>query len=148
MLLPEEISHCGDLGRKNGRVVLDGIIACAKECLKEGIPVGLGTDAGCNFITPYDMWRELHYFVKYVGVTPAFALHTATEVNAKILGLESEIGTVEEGKYADFLICKKDPMETFENMREPSMVVARGNVISRPRIRKRKDVEQALDRIL
>ena len=146
--LPEEISHCGDLGRKNGKIVMDGIINCAKECLKEGIPVGLGTDAGCNFITPTDFWRELHYFVKFVGVTPAFALHTATLQNASILGLDGEIGSVEVGKKADLLVCRDDPLVSFETMREPYMVIANGTVYRTPKLKKRKDVETALDTLL
>lgn len=148
VLLPEEISHCGDLGRKNGRIVMDGIIECAKACLAAGIPVGMGTDAGCNFITPYDMWRELHYFTRYLGVTPDFALHTATQVNARILGLEQETGTVEAGKSADLLICSGNPLESFTAMRQPVMVMTRGKLIRSPKLRKRADVEKALNSIL
>ena len=148
VLLPEEISHCGDLGRKNGKIVMDGIIECAKKCLENGITVGLGTDSGCNFITPYDMWRELYYFVKYAGVTPDFALHTATEVNASVLGLSGEIGTVEVGKYADLVVSEKNPLESFENLRKPAMVVTRGRIIHAPSIKKRPDVEEALNMIL
>ena len=146
--LPEEISHCGDMARNNGKVVLDGIIDCAKKCLANGIPVGLGTDAGCNFIEPGDMWRELHYFVKYVGVTPDFSLHTATLINASLLGLDRQLGSVEIGKKADLLICESDPLISFEAMREPFMVVAGGKMFPSPRIRKRADVQQALDSIL
>lgn len=146
--LPEEISHCGDLGRKNGKIVVDGIIECAKKCLENGITVGLGTDAGCNFITPYDMWRELHYYVKYVGVTPDFALYTATTVNASVLGLEDQIGSVEAGKKADLLLLDKNPLENFSYMRRPLAVIKGGNMINAPKIKKRKDVETALDSVL
>ena len=38
------------------------------------------------------MWREVAYFAKYVGVSNAFALHTATQVNAELLGLGGETG--------------------------------------------------------
>ena len=74
----------------SGKVVFDGIIAMARENLANGIPVGLGTDTGCPYITHYDMWRELCYFVKYCGVTPAFALHTATLLNARLAGIDGE----------------------------------------------------------
>lgn len=146
--LPESVSHAGDVGRKNGGIVAEGIIECAKTCLQNGVTVGLGNDAGCNFITPYDFWRELYYFVKYVGVSPAFALHTATAVNAEILGLGREIGTIEVGKCADILICAGNPLESFENLRTPAMVMTRGRLISEPKIRKRKNVEEALDSIM
>ncbi len=148
VFLPEEISHCGDLGRKNGRVVMEGIIDCAKICLKNGIPVGLGTDAGCSFIVPYDMWRELCYFVRFIGVTPDFALHTATQVNAQILKIDHETGTLEEGKCADLLVLSGNPLEDLQALRVPYMVVSRGRRIEHPVIRKRKDVEEALDSVL
>ena len=34
----------------------------AAQALAEGIPVGLGTDSSCPYVTQYDMWRELAYF--------------------------------------------------------------------------------------
>ena len=41
-----------------------------------GIPVALGNDVGCPWITQYDFWRELVSFRKYTGVSNAFAIHT------------------------------------------------------------------------
>ena len=62
----------------NGNVVFEGIIDCAKAAIANDIPVVLGNDVGCPWITQYDFWRELYYFHKYVGVSNAFALYTAT----------------------------------------------------------------------
>ena len=38
--------------------MFDGIVSLAKACLENGIPVGLGTDTACPYVTQYDMWRE------------------------------------------------------------------------------------------
>ena len=57
------------------------------------------------------MWREVAYFAKYVGVSNAFALHTATQVNAELLGLGGETGTIECGKAADILVTRKNPLD-------------------------------------
>ena len=146
--LPEEISHCGDLGRANGKIVTHGIIECAKRCLAAGVPVGLGNDAGCNFVTPFDFWRELYYFSRYVGVSHAFAIHTATLGNAKLLGMENEIGSVETGKKADLLVVNGNPLESFDALRTPFMVVTGGKIIKQPKLKKRKDVETALDSLM
>ena len=94
-LFDRSISHATYEQQENGKVVFDGIIAMARENLANGIPVGLGTDTGCPYITHYDMWRELCYFVKYCGVTPAFALHTATLLNARLAGIDGETGSIE-----------------------------------------------------
>lgn len=85
-LFDRSISHATYEQQENGRVVFEGIVTLAKACLENGIPVGLGTDTGCPYITHYDMWRELCYFVKYCGVTPAFALYSATLLNAELAG--------------------------------------------------------------
>lgn len=61
----------------NGKI-LDGTTALAN-----GIPVVLGNDVGCPWITQYDFWRELFYFHKYVGVSNSFALYTATLNSAR-----------------------------------------------------------------
>ena len=132
----------------NSRVVLDGVIACAKAAHKNGVPVGLGTDTACPYVTHYDMWRELAYFVKYVGVDNAFALHTATCINARIAGIEAETGTVEVGKSADLLICEGDPLRDISVLRNPSAVVMRGRYIDAPRVKKYPNVEKELDKYL
>ena len=102
-----------ELMQYNGNIVFEGIVACAKRALENGIPVGLGTDTACPFVTHYDMWRELEYFRKYVGVSRAFALYTATKRNAEIAGIGDETGSVEVGKSADFLITEKKSVGGF-----------------------------------
>lgn len=88
-----------------------GIIESARAALEAGIKVGLGTDSSCPFVTQYDMWREVAYFAKYVGVSNAFALHTATQANAELLGLGGETGTIECGKAADILVTRENPLD-------------------------------------
>ena len=80
------------------------MILGSKTALENGITVGLGTDTGCPYTTHYNMWRELHYFEKNVGVSPAFALYTATLNNAKILGIDDITGSIEVGKQGDFVV--------------------------------------------
>ncbi len=143
-----KVSHATELSKYNGNVVFEGIIECAKECLKSGIPVGLGTDTGCPFITHYDMWRELHYFCKYCGVDPKLALHTATQVNAEIAGIGDITGTIEVGKCADFVVTKENPLDRTDALRNISMVVAGGHVIRNPKVNKMANVEKELDRFL
>lgn len=141
-------SGVSEIEQYNGKVVFDGIIACAKACLAAGVPVGLGTDTGCPYITHYDMWRELNYFVKYCGVTPAFALHTATAVNAAIAGIDSITGTPEAGKCADLLVTAENPLRDLSALRTPKLVMARGRLIANPKVKKMENVEKALDRFV
>lgn len=147
-LFDREVSHISEMEQYNGSVVFEGVIACAKACLEAGVPVGLGTDTGCPYITHYDMWRELNYFRKYCGVSNAFALHTATQVNARIAGISDKVGTVEAGKEADLLFTVGNPLESLLALRYPKMVMARGQLVREPKVKKMPEVEEALDKYL
>ena len=147
-LFDRSISHATYEQQENGKIVFDGVVEMAKACLARGIPVGLGTDTGCPFITHYDMWRELHYFVKYCGVTPTFALHTATLRNAQLTGLGGETGSIEEGKCADLIACRENPLEGFTALHDLELCVRGGARIERPQIKKMPDVERELDKCL
>ena len=147
-LFDREISHVSEMEQYNGNVVFRGILDCAKACLKNGIPVGLGTDTGCPYITHYDMWREINYFHKYCDVSTKFALYTATLGNAKIAQLDDKIGSIEAGKSADFIVCPENPLDDLTVLRNLSLVVARGKAIKNPKIRKMPEVEKELDKFI
>ena len=147
-LFDRNISHATHEQQENGKVVFDGIVSMAKACLAAGIPVGLGTDTGCPYITHYDMWRELHYFVKYCGVTPAFALYSATLLNAQLAGIGDRTGSIEKGKSADLIVCKENPLQSFSALRTLSMVVKEGYRIKNPIVKKMPEVERELDKFL
>ena len=147
-LFDRSVSHATYEQQENGKVVFDGIIAMARENLANGIPVGLGTDTGCPYITHYDMWRELCYFVKYCGVTPAFALHTATRLNARLAGIDGETGSIEAGKAADLIVCAKDPLADLSALRTLSMVIKDGYRVEHPAPKKLPEVERELDKFL
>jgi len=142
------ITGMGEIDLINGKALLKNMIENIKVCLKEGIAVGLGTDTGCPYITHYDMWRELYYYQKYIGVSSTFAIHTATEVNAKILHKENEFGTIDIGKSADFMIVEKNPIEDLKALRQAKMVVCRGQIFNNPQPKKMEQVEIELDKCM
>ena len=147
-LFDRSISHATYEQQENGKVVFDGIVALAKACLAAGIPVGLGTDTGCPFVTHYDMWRELCYFVRFCDVTPVFALHSATLLNARLAGIDHLTGSVEKGKAADLIICEKNPLEDLTALRKLDMVIKDGWRIDHPAVKKLPQVERELDKFL
>jgi len=147
-LFDRSISHATYEQQENGKIVFDGIIALAKANLASGVPVGLGTDVGCPYITHYDMWRELNHFVKYCGVTPAFALYSATKLNARLAGIGDVTGGVEVGKQADLIVCADDPLKSPSALRTLDMVVKGGYRIDKPQVKKMPEVERELDKFL
>ena len=147
-LFDRSISHATYEQQENGKIVFDGIVALAKANLAAGVPVGLGTDVGCPYSTHYDMWRELHYFVKYCGVTPAFALYSATKLNARLAGIGDLTGSIEADKQADLIVCSGNPLQNLSALRELDMVVKGGYRIDKPQIKKMDEVERELDKFL
>ena len=144
----ESITHATELTKYNGNIVLEGIVSASIACLENNITVGLGTDTACPFVTHYDTWRELAYFIKYVKNDNKEAIYHATLGNAIIAGIEQETGSVEENKSCDLLIVDKNPLDDITALRQPYMVVFKGNIIKKPKIRKFKYVENELDKQL
>lgn len=147
-LFDRGISHATNEQQENGKIVFDGIISLAKACLANGIPVGLGTDTACPYVTQYDMWRELCYYVKYCGVSEAFALYSATLLNATLAGIGDETGSIEKGKKAEMIVTKENPLQNLQTLRDPAMVIMRENIIRSPKVKKIPEVETELDKWL
>ena len=142
------ITNASEVEQFNGNVVFEGIIDCAKAAIANDIPVVLGNDVGCPWITQYDFWRELYYFHKYVGVSNAFALYTATCRGAEMAGIGDITGTLEPGKCADMIVVEKNPLEDLRVLRNVDMVIAQGKVIRAPKVKKKQIVETELDKFL
>ena len=147
-LFDRSITNATEVEQFNGNVVFEGIIANAKAAIEADIPVALGNDVGCPWISQYDFWRELVYFVKYVGVTPAFALHTATLRNAQLAGVGDVTGSLEPGKSADMIVLDGNPLENLQVLRNPRHVICRGRAIMKPKVKRCKVVDRELDKFL
>lgn len=147
-LFDRSITNASEVEQFNGNVVFEGIIDCAKAAISNDIPVVLGNDVGCPWITQYDFWRELYYLHKYVGVTNTFALYTATCRGAEMAGIGGITGTLEPGKCADMIVVEKNPLEDLRALRNVDMVVSQGKVLRSPKVKKKQIVETELDKFL
>ena len=147
-LFDRSITNATEVEQFNGNVVFEGIIDCSKKAIANDIPVVLGNDVGCPWITQYDFWRELYYFHKYVGVSNAFALYTATGRSAELAGIGAETGTIEPGKCADMIVTKQNPLEDLRALRHIEKVIMKGQIMDQPKVKIRKNVEEQLDKYL
>lgn len=147
-LFDRSLTNATEVEQYNGNIVFDGIVECARAALANDIPVVLGNDVGCPWITQYDFWRELCYFHKYTGVSNAFAFYTATKRSAELAGIGDITGSIEKGKCADMIVTKDNPLDRLEALRHVDMVIARGRVIDRPKIKVNSLVERELDKFL
>ncbi len=144
-LFDREVANTSEVEKYNGELVLNGFIEATKTALENHIPVGLGNDVGCPWISQYDFYRELVYFHKYVGVSTAFALHTATLNNAKLAGIDNITGSIEEGKYADMIVTSQNPLDDLNHLRNINMVIRNGKIIKDPKVKRNTYVDSYLD---
>ncbi len=100
---------------------------------KAGVPMLAGTDCGVdnNYMIPgWSLHEELENLVK-AGLTPLDALRMATINAARWRGADSSEGTVEEGKVADLVLLRSNPLEAISHTREIAAVFAGGKYYSR-----------------
>ncbi|MFC7536663.1 amidohydrolase family protein [Sphingomonas sp. GCM10030256] len=97
-----------------------------------GVKIAFGTDAGVS--KHGRNADEFELLVKY-GMPPVEALKAATVNAADLLGLASEIGTVEAGKSADIIAVAGDPLTDVRTLKTVDFVMARGEVITLPQKR-------------
>ena len=109
--------------------------------------MGLGTDTACPYVTQYDMWRELYYYVKYCGVSESFAIYSATLLNATLAGVGHITGSIEKGKFAEMIVVKEDPTKNIKALRNIDMVVMHENIYKEPKVKRIKEVEDELGRV-
>lgn len=147
-LFDQSVSCADDVGKYNGEIVFNGIVDCAKRALEEGIPVALGNDVGCPWITHYDFWRELVYYHKFIGVSNQFALYSGTLGNAELAGIADITGSIDIGKDADLIVTKENPLDNLEALRNVTTVMARGRLYTDYRIKKMIQTERELDRFV
>jgi imidazolonepropionase-like amidohydrolase len=105
-----------DVARRNAKTLHDA-----------GIRLASGTDTGppARF-QGYFEHLELEELVKS-GLTPAEALVAATGDAANCLGLADRLGTIQPGRYADFVVLTKNPLDDIGNTRTIESVWISGN---------------------
>jgi imidazolonepropionase-like amidohydrolase len=117
---------------------LEGILPALLKRMREtaeitrtkGVFVGSGSDAGGNPLAPHDfsMARELELLVEN-GFTPMEALSIATCNNARILRWEKDLGSLEAGKFADFVVLGANPLDNISNVRKVEAVYKGGQQV-------------------
>lgn len=147
-MFDRSLTNATEVEQYNGNIVFEGIIECSKAALANDIPIVLGNDVGCPWITQYNFWREVYYFHRYVGASNSFALYTATLHSAELAGIGDITGSLTPGKCADMIVTEKNPLEDLRALSDVGMVVARGKIISEPEFRRRKSVDRELDKFM
>lgn len=101
-------------------------VANLKRLYVMGATIGVGTDNGGVYTGLFGRYtRELKHYVA-AGISEFETLRMATAVNARILGMEDEIGTIAEGKLADLVAVDGDPLSDISALDRVKMVAKAG----------------------
>jgi imidazolonepropionase-like amidohydrolase len=113
------------------KVALDVASRNVKKLADAGVTIAMGTDTGppARFQGYFEL-MELELMAK-AGLTPKQVLASATRDAARCMHVDSEIGTLQPGKWADFVALDADPLADISNVKKIDSVWIAGNRVAR-----------------
>ncbi|MDQ2840476.1 MAG: amidohydrolase family protein [Acidobacteriota bacterium] len=101
-----------------------------RRALQTGVKIALGTDAA---VYPHGNNALEFMFMSNDGMSPAQSLRAGTSVAAELLGLQTKIGTLEAGKFADVVATPGNPLEDIKVTQSVLFVMKEGQVVRNDR---------------
>jgi imidazolonepropionase-like amidohydrolase len=104
---------------------IEGLVRTYQMVRKAGIPIMAGTESGFA-MCPYGDWhaRELELLVDLCGLSAMEAIVAATYTNARAIGADADVGSLQAGRYGDVLIVRGDPLQRVGMLNEPASIFA------------------------
>jgi imidazolonepropionase-like amidohydrolase len=111
-----------------------------KEFIRRAYDAGCLLSTGTDYVVltmlpGWSLWREMEIFAE-AGLPPMDVLKAATWTGAYAIGRTDQLGTVEPGKCADFVVLSANPLENISNVRQVHRVVKAGIVYDREQLLK------------
>jgi imidazolonepropionase-like amidohydrolase len=136
---PYGISHAKAV-EMGYQIEWDAALESLKAMHKRGVRILPGGDYGFAFTPHCQNARDLEFFVKYLGFTPAEAIRCATVYGGQIMMKPGELGQVKEGYLADLLLVDGDPLANLSILRDPKRLLA---VMKDGQFAKRPDIAES-----
>jgi imidazolonepropionase-like amidohydrolase len=113
----------------------EGVVKKNKEFIRKAYDAGCLLSTGTDFVVltmlpGWSLWREMEIFAE-AGLPPTAVLKAATWNGAYAVGRTDQLGSVERGKLADFVILDANPLDNISNVRKVHRVV-KGGVVYEP----------------
>ncbi|MDG1804421.1 amidohydrolase family protein [Flavicella sp.] len=90
-----------------------------------------GTDSGIGVTTPgFSIHKELAFY-KEAGLSNFEVLKTATVNASQTHAIMNQLGTIEKGKIANFILVDENPLETLSSLKNPTFVFVKGRMLDR-----------------
>ena len=92
-----------------------------------GVQVVFGTDVGSwGQVTGQATWMEADLWVRELGMDPMTVIRGMTLDAARMMGADRESGSIAQGKLADVIAVRGDPLRHIGVLREPRIVIRHG----------------------
>lgn len=142
--LEQSRTGVSDVVKANGVEIFRGMVEGLLGAIEHDVSLGIGNDSSMTYVTHYDFWRELEAWTLYSGLSQANVLNVAIQGNADVLGLDTK-GCLEPRKDADLIVVNESPLDGFDTLATPRMVVARGEIIEHPQVENFAEVDNDLN---
>ncbi|HEX3014721.1 MAG TPA: amidohydrolase family protein [Methanobacterium sp.] len=119
----KKFAESGDLPEwaiKNALEIVEVHKKNIKKAYEAGVRIAMGTDCG---VIPHGINLEELGFLCDMGMSAEEAIMAGTKTAAECMGYDDKIGAVEEGKLADIIICKKDPVAHIKSLGNPDNII-------------------------
>ncbi|WP_240954031.1 amidohydrolase family protein [Solimonas marina] len=118
--------------RKPLRCTGPTVIRLTQQAWRAGVAISTGTDHVMRYDHAWpEVDDELFFLARDVGMPPLAVIHSATMVSAAAAGQSRDMGSVEAGKLANFVVLTADPLADIGNIRAIEMTVKRGRAYLR-----------------
>ncbi len=98
-----------------------------EQLVDAGVVLMIGTDSGIPMkFHSQSTWNELDVWVNELGYDPILAIKSATYWPAVYMGVDKEVGTISEGKYADIIAVKGDVLRHISLLQDVDMIIKHG----------------------
>jgi imidazolonepropionase-like amidohydrolase len=92
-----------------------------------GVHLVFGTDIGSwGQVTGHATWMEADVWVRELGMAPMTVLRAMTLDAARMMGADRDSGSISEGKLADVIAVRGDPLRHIDTLRNPGIVIRHG----------------------
>jgi imidazolonepropionase-like amidohydrolase len=95
----------------------------------QGLKIMMGSGADGSTYAHGTQALDLEALVKRAGITTAHAIQAGTTINAEVLGWQSDIGSIDRGKFADLIAVSGDPLADITELQRVKFVMKGGKVI-------------------
>jgi len=115
------------------RAAIASINNVVKKAIAKGVKIGMGTDAA---VYPHGRNTEEFHLLVDLGMSALDALRAGTTVNAELLEMKGQIGTLAEGAFADAIAFPGDPRQNIRQVEKVFFVMKEGTVLRQDRTAK------------